>query len=1069
MENTAENKYLIDSDSYEMFDNITRFAKNLTLKNSKELYDAEDALSTKFGNYLIKYFNSELINSDIVDILNNVYSYNEAVEKLFNENKYYYTLGIPKEGDAAYNEDNKNGQPEKVTTYSALSKIYDASLFKKIIEYVAEEITKNEIKDIKDEDEIKNIKDTTPKRVKKVLLAYSFDSNNGALIRNNDIHTAYKNVLNVKDEDDATDHEETKLFKSILDYYKDLNPFTIKIMFFGPNGSLKNTNGKRSASSQETTWAENGEQVVFFDLENIVLEGEIEAYKDILKQYRVNSADASANTTYKFSVVIAFKELNKKYRDILKSPLQERVLALMNIENKNHTVNPKYISTGGTETAISSSFQDSYRNFSDKYGLLVEKKTTFDVYRYLHTNPYIARKSGESAIIAYYYGDNYKELSNGYGRYSYQKKEINSFLDIYEETRIYFYKVLLNKSFINESFYPVYERIFLIFTAIERFMTHKIDSLKDIDSMDSTDMKNFMNSFGMGALADAAFDEKNGTFMNKETYIRKLLHNYIGLIHEKGSKAVIDKIINIFDSDDINIDITKYVLYDNEFSSAEFEENTSKTAQKAKARRKVSTYANSEPEKNERKFIATPVSENRLNFVETKYFAENNNATREIIEDIAINKKGYSDFLTEKPDKYWLAPNDKKRKAKLDESDILLTGVPYVQTKYLGLKVSENLSHIYLKARYFLSFIISAIDKMGVSFTDENKIAINGKNTTVSSLYKTILFVFTAILKVCGNENNGTHYWINVDAISGSISKPDSRKSYIKKYISIQTAKDDNGHDIAYLALNESKKYLLVEGKANAALSEFNNMIKGISLLAINDFNNRKVIIKQIDSSYNDTDTAAEYQYVFEHGLSFIQAYINGDFNKSSTPYTAEFYKLCDDIFETFFTVADSSSKVYPNELSLKDDDQYLEDRLMSYISNNASASVIEKDSEGTSSFKLKEGNIQDLASKAIDSLSNLLIELVNSANSIFDDSDYSISFSVNENITRLSNFMEAAITYFISYTSQIRDSSYTRVLDSKFDSLVPADDILINFEDTEIDNVFYDEQFSITETKGDN
>ena len=166
---------------------------------------------------------------------------------------------------------------------------------------------------------------------------YSFDANNSdALIKSDKVHTAYKNVLNVEDEGDATDHGEKTLFQNVLDYYKDLNPFTIKIMFFGPNGSLKNTNGKRSASSQETTWAENGEQVVFFDLENIVLEGEIEAYKDILKQYKVNSADASSNASYKFSVVIAFKELNKKYRDILKSPLQERVLALMNIENQDY-------------------------------------------------------------------------------------------------------------------------------------------------------------------------------------------------------------------------------------------------------------------------------------------------------------------------------------------------------------------------------------------------------------------------------------------------------------------------------------------------------------------------------------------------------------------------------------------------------------------------------------------------------------------------------------------------------------------------------------------------------------
>ena len=86
MENLI-NKYLIDPDSYEVFDNSTRFMKNAKVKNnSKKIYEDENRYSSILGKYLVKYFEEELTNKDILELVETVSEYNEQIDKYWENN-----------------------------------------------------------------------------------------------------------------------------------------------------------------------------------------------------------------------------------------------------------------------------------------------------------------------------------------------------------------------------------------------------------------------------------------------------------------------------------------------------------------------------------------------------------------------------------------------------------------------------------------------------------------------------------------------------------------------------------------------------------------------------------------------------------------------------------------------------------------------------------------------------------------------------------------------------------------------------------------------------------------------
>ena len=77
--------YEIDKGSYNLFDNITRLMKHATLKDSRTLDSYENALSIKFSNYLIKYFEYGLSSKDIANLLMDVNSYNKNITEFWKD------------------------------------------------------------------------------------------------------------------------------------------------------------------------------------------------------------------------------------------------------------------------------------------------------------------------------------------------------------------------------------------------------------------------------------------------------------------------------------------------------------------------------------------------------------------------------------------------------------------------------------------------------------------------------------------------------------------------------------------------------------------------------------------------------------------------------------------------------------------------------------------------------------------------------------------------------------------------------------------------------------------------
>lgn len=271
------------------------------------------------------------------------------------------------------------------------------------------------------------------------------------------------------------------------------------------------------------------------------------------------------------SLLILFKELNPRYRDILKSNEVE-IFMNSNFSSStyfNYSVENLINRDEGSLTLVTYNMVNFLRSISSTDNdILIQdfeiiengkiEYLTTQAFKYLYGNSYTARSANESDIIAYYIDDPYKH--NRYGRYKYEKEEIYSFISTYQETRNYYYRVLLNESFINEEEYKLYEKTFLSFWAIERFLSSKIDNVKDINTFNLTDVKNFLTSYGMGDLSELL---NLNDFYNSEDLSKRLIKNYIPLVQNKGSREVIDVLQDTFSIDQGSLEIYKTLLLKN--------------------------------------------------------------------------------------------------------------------------------------------------------------------------------------------------------------------------------------------------------------------------------------------------------------------------------------------------------------------------------------------------------------------------------------------------------------------------------------------------------------------------
>jgi hypothetical protein len=314
---------------------------------------------------------------------------------------------------------------------------------------------------------------------------------------------------------------------------------------------------KNSANLFEISLAQSMEQLTFIDVKGVDFSNSellAEAKSLFLDELGTDIRDETTITN-KLTYTILYKELNPALRNSCLSDVQEYVFArLFSSLNYDKSLifesNKKGVSFLDTVNTLYKSYRENKEIF------LID--SSFNRYKYFLNNVYMSRISEESDIIGYYVGDATAESAfvNNYGSRDYHRFEITQFLDIYKTSRDYYYKVLLNKSFIFEDGYSLYEKLIISWIAVERFLTSKIDNLKDPDFFNSEDIFNFLESYGLGILNQFSF------FFGSKDFKTSIIKNFTNLRKFKGSKDIINLLLDIFEVRDATIEINKFLLVD---------------------------------------------------------------------------------------------------------------------------------------------------------------------------------------------------------------------------------------------------------------------------------------------------------------------------------------------------------------------------------------------------------------------------------------------------------------------------------------------------------------------------
>jgi len=326
---------------------------------------------------------------------------------------------------------------------------------------------------------------------------------------------------------------------------------------------------KLAASQIEITQMQSQNQLIFIDLKGVDFSkseklslARSEFGLPLLGNFEVagggeeSGEQQSFTVTNRLTYTILYKELNSSLRGSCLSDVQEYVFARL---LSSYDYDEAYFLASNTTTGISylELTEVLYKNYKE-INEVFKVDESFSRYGYFKGNAYFARISNESDLIGYYVGDNTpaSSFTNGYGYFDYQKFEIQNFLEIYKETRDYYYRVLLNKSFIHDDSYSLFEKMFIGWVAIERFISSKISNLKNPDLFNSEDIFNFLESYGLGVLNSFSF------FLGSKDFKINIIKNFNKLIKLKGSKDVINLLGTIFDTGDTVVDINKFLLVD---------------------------------------------------------------------------------------------------------------------------------------------------------------------------------------------------------------------------------------------------------------------------------------------------------------------------------------------------------------------------------------------------------------------------------------------------------------------------------------------------------------------------
>ena len=840
---------------------------------------------------------------------------------------------------------------------------------------------------------------------------------------------------------------------------------------------------KNAASSTEMTLADGGFPYCFFDLRNIKFtkedfgltggEGLSDEFLSTfgIKPYGTERTNAEYNYELN-SICIMYKEFNPEYRKILDQDYCE--VGFEFVKNKAIDIKRNESFTAAIEQLV--------RKTEDAKGLVIKSGYSSNKFRYLRGNPYTARRANESSLIAYYYGDNYAELSNGYGTYQYQVEEARKFADIFEETRQYYYTVLLNKAFINEKDYPLFERFFITAVSIMRMIDSKVSTSKDIDEFDRTDVNNFLTSFGLKNFTTSATRDE---FMNQEQYLKRIIKNYGALKQQKGSRDVIDTILNIFNYGDRSVDVNKYMLYESEFEKAPESEEII-----------IENEDGTETKTNKVKL--TKNSKKSIKFIETKYDTEN--STNNIEKAALTSSESYDSFLNG-TDKYW-------DPTKVPEETVSQLNISTAETKYLSLKVTEDSYKIYIRSRYLLSLVNyfdyvfnTYYDEKGHKNEENNKTATSNivysvgdgtlddiKEISLLDMFKVIKYLFKEFLKTY-NANmpilSGTYYGINkVNAyndfkghedynVNDTHKLADGTTFYanIKSNLTGVDASADPAPilDTSYkFYTNNTTLFKVVDGKYTIpedTYIQFNDLRTSYDdeSQILDDMISRSfdcISPGYICGKYTGNNAKAIFDEVLENALEFPMNYMTGEFIKTSDNYdfNRRFEVCVSKLFERYYTCDKDPMAI--------DDDDLGEDFVGKF------GAFLENNSEGyfTVSGNKLIGNVESHrveGQKTIPELINAFASVFNSAYS--SDKYPKLGFPIDNNQNKEVAFISSAVSQFISYTAQLRDASFNKSVRSEFENASVSDGIIKKtIKQSKNDSVFYDERAWFTTRQGE-
>ena len=830
------------------------------------------------------------------------------------------------------------------------------------------------------------------------------------------------------------------------------------------NGIDSETADKRSASDTERSLAENGDPLIIFDIkifnENIFTTEEDQKYikyinkltdKNIIGNFGDEITDGQD-----VCFQLLYKELNVAYRDVIESDIVDLASAMMweNIE----------LGFIESKNSITRSIGSVIRNIPDNYFITDIYDDNEDIigttklFKYRYTNPYMCRRGAESELIVYYSGDNY--ISNGYGQYSYQKSEISQFIGIFKETREYFYRVLLNEAFVHEEEYSAYEKTFLTFLAVMRFMDAKLDTIRDIETFTRDDIENFLTTFGLGSLAKIL---DVSIFLNSEAYSKALIRRYVELMQNKGSREVINVLQEVFSLNTTELVIYKNILVGekNIDESIKLEDNDIHIVKDAESK----TYK----------------------FIKVDY--DTTNQLQTIIENI---KNSMALSITTAPDKYW---DSKNTPDKLLEE----LGLNISSTKYIIPEVSNEFALAYVNTRILFEIVDFIFKNADGDNSEDGKIS----NMTIELSNDYGIYASGSILDII---NSLRYLWYRYMTLS-NIKNIDYTTEGADTYYHIRTdvhkipieAEGSVGNGIDSFMLRKLYKYLLqIDGTDTCSKKDGYLYLSDIYAISYsnNEKDNNTIILRDkiIDLILSGCDINNINQNEIKQYLLSIAPIILYSKTQDMSFYHNKSKKYFNGSLLTgtiIPTVLTGNSLVYGlisgeiYKLNLPAEIMHFLTFLYNYIFfSKESVSEMTMDTQredAGSAFEIKENDVYDGSIpyddfvdshnfycftsslcniNDIEEVKNGIITVCVDLIEVCKGITFNLNLAAKDNV--MISFLKTAIEYFISYTTEILNFSYRNTYKSYLDSSNVNDSILTAVTYKEIDSFYYDEELEI-------